>query len=233
MNNFKNGFKACLVLAANVVVFGIILGGMANQKDFLWFELLMMNLFVFAGSAQFLIVEMWNQGNLIGPVLIAVMIINLRYILITATIAPLFRNKPLFIRLLSAHLTADENWALTLGRYKKKPASIDIFFLLGSGVCLFLSWNLSVLAGFFTSLIIPLDQLLVFDFIIYIIFTLILTGFYEGRKNIVPWVTAAAVAILSEYYLPGQWYIILGGISGAIVQVIIESWNRRKFHEDI
>ena len=55
----KAGFIANLVVAASVAAYGSVLGLIAAKKGLSWVELLVMNLSVFAGSAQFVMVDMW------------------------------------------------------------------------------------------------------------------------------------------------------------------------------
>ena len=50
------GFVANVPVAASVAAYGSILGVLAAQKGLHWLELLVMNISVFAGSAQFVIV---------------------------------------------------------------------------------------------------------------------------------------------------------------------------------
>lgn len=44
---------------------------------------------------------------------------------------------------------------------------------------------------------------------------------YEGKSYMLPWVVAIFVAVLSEYYLGGKWYVILGAISGSLAGVFV------------
>ena len=59
LHHFKIGFTANLVVAASVGAYGSVLGLLAAQKGLTWLQLLVMNLSVFAGSAQFVMVDMW------------------------------------------------------------------------------------------------------------------------------------------------------------------------------
>ena len=49
------------------------------------------------------------------------------------------------------------------------------------------------------------------------VFTALVFSFWKGRQDIFPWLVAALVAVVSESLLPGKWYIVCGGISGAVV----------------
>ena len=39
-------------------------------------------------------------------------------------------------------------------------------------------------------------------------------------KSDPPWTVAAAVAVAAHHWLPGQWYILLGGLAGSFAGVV-------------
>ena len=89
-NDFKNGFIANLPIGISVFVYGTVLGMLCTQKGVSLLELLMMNIFVFAGSAQFVMVEMWSNSLDVVGIVLAALMINLRYFLVGASLNPLF-----------------------------------------------------------------------------------------------------------------------------------------------
>ena len=60
LQQMQKGAVANLPVAASVVAYGSVLGVLAAQKNLSWLELLVMNVSVFAGSAQFVMVDMWG-----------------------------------------------------------------------------------------------------------------------------------------------------------------------------
>ncbi|NNK14482.1 MAG: AzlC family ABC transporter permease, partial [Desulfofustis sp.] len=83
--DLREGFIANLVVAASVAAYGSVLGLMAAQKGLTWYQLLIMNLSVFAGSAQFVMVDMWLPPLPVVEIILAVLVINMRYLLIGAS----------------------------------------------------------------------------------------------------------------------------------------------------
>jgi predicted branched-subunit amino acid permease len=67
-------------------------------------ELMLMNLSIFAGSAQFVMVEMWISPLPIVEILLAVLAINMRYLLIGASLSPLFTGKSIAHKSAVIHL---------------------------------------------------------------------------------------------------------------------------------
>ena len=41
---------------------------------------------------------------------------------------------------------------------------------------------------------------------------------WRGKRDLLPWTGAALLAIAAEKLLPGKWYIVVGGVGGALMQ---------------
>jgi 4-azaleucine resistance transporter AzlC len=213
----RKGFVANLPVAASVAAYGSILGVLAAQKQICWLELLVMNVSIFAGAAQFVMVDMWVPPLPIVEITLAVLAINIRYLLIGASLQPIFSGKSRLHRFLMMHLMADENWAITMAEYRKGPVST--YFLFGGGMCIFLAWCLGTLTGHRLGAVVQNPEAYGLDFVFVAIFTALLTSLWRGRSDLAPWLVAAGSAMLAHWMLPGKWYIVIGGIGGALVPV--------------
>jgi predicted branched-subunit amino acid permease len=58
------------------------------------------------------------------------------------------------------------------------------------------------------------------DFAFTAIFLALITGMWKGTSSILPWAVAAAVSVAAHQWLPGQWYILLGGLAGSFAGVV-------------
>lgn len=221
----QKGAVANLPVAASVVAYGSVLGVLAAQKDVSWLELLVMNLSVFAGSAQFVMVDMWAPQLPVLEMVFAVMVINLRYLLIGASLNPLFQGATLTQKSMIMHLVADENWAVTMAAHRKGTATI--WFLLGGGLCLFSVWSFGTLFGHRLGALVRNPEALALDFAFTAVFTALAVSLWRGKGDLLPWAGAAILAILSEKMLPGKWYIVVGGVGGALLQLL----QKEKPHE--
>ncbi len=213
--NFMNGFYANIPVGFSVMAYGLVLGILAANKEVTLFELIFMNLATFAGSAEFLMVELWKEPLPFVEILIAVFAVNLRYLLVGASLTPLFKGKSVLHKAAMMHLVADENWAVTMSRLKKEK--ITPYFLFGGGICLLIFWTVGTLSGHQFGMLISNPYALALDFVIIIIFTGLAMSFYEGKASILPWTVAGIMAYVFFILIPGKWYIVLGGISGALV----------------
>jgi 4-azaleucine resistance transporter AzlC len=208
------GFVANLPVAASVAAYGSILGVLAAQKQIGWLQLLAMNLTVFAGAAQFVMVDMWVPSLPVVEITLAVLAINLRYVLIGASLQPLFQGKSMLHKLLMIHLVADENWAVTMAEYRKGTAST--YFLFGGGLCILFAWCSGTLTGHTLGAVVQRPEAYALDFVFVAVFTGLLMTFWRGRRDLTPWLVAAVSAVLFHHLVPGKWYIVIGGISGAL-----------------
>jgi len=225
LTDLKAGFTANLVISASVGAYGSVLGLMAAQKGLSWYQLLIMNLSVFAGSAQFVMVDMWLPPLPVVEITLAVLIINMRYLLIGASLSPLFAGTSLRHKMLFMHLVADENWAMTMARYH--TGRVSTWFLLGGGMCVQAAWCCGTLLGHRLGADIANPEQYGLDFAFVAVFTALVFSFWKGRRDILSWLTATLVALLSETILPGKWYIVCGGVAGALAAAFLNTDGER------
>ncbi len=219
MVRFVKGFKDSLPVAVSVLAYGSVLGVLAVKQGVSFSQLAVMNAAVFAGTAQFVMVEMWQTHLPLVEMTIAVFIMNLRYLLIGASLSSLFKGKGLKQRFFFMHLVADENWAMTMAEDRKGEASV--LHLFGGGICMFLFWSAGTLGGHSLGTAISNPERFALDFTFVAIFLALVTGLWRDvKKDLYPWITTAVVSVLCAKFLPGKWYILAGGISGSLIATI-------------
>lgn len=225
LNQLRRGFAANLVVAASVAAYGSVLGLIAAKKGLSWLELLVMNLTVFAGSSQFVMVDMWLPPLPIAEITLAVLVINMRYLLIGASLEPLFQEQTLQRKTLFMHLVADENWAMTMARFRKKERT-TIWFLLGGGLCVQSAWCAGTMAGHRLGTVISNPEQFGLDFAFVAVFTALVFSFWRGRHDLLPWLVTAVLAFLAEKLIPGKWYILIGGVGGALLTALLPASDK-------
>jgi len=218
-NRLWAGAVACLPVAASAAAYGAVLGVLAEQKAIAWQTLLMSDFVVFAGSAQFVIVDMWSHPLPVMSIALSVLLINLRYMLVGASLEPLFRGKSLWHKATRMHLAADENWAVTMAAHRRGEA--DTSYLFGGGVCMFTFWTVSTMIGYRLGGWVPDPEMLALDFAMTAVFTALTTGLWRGKRDLLPWLAAVVLAVVTSRLLPDRWYILIGGVGGALVAALL------------
>ncbi|HEY9010358.1 MAG TPA: AzlC family ABC transporter permease [Devosia sp.] len=231
-NAFFLGMRMFVPVAISIVAYGLVWGVLAGQAGLSAWEVLVMSGLVFAGASQFVALESWIPGDLpVLSIVITTAIVNLRMLLMTATLRPLTTHLPRWKALASVYLVADENWAMTMGEVAKGRGTVG--FLVGSGVCSWIAWVGSTLVGRLLGSVIEDPTKYGLDFAFTATFIALLLGMWKGRGDLVPWIVAALVAIVSVRLIPGNWYIIIGGLAGSLAGAMADTMRRREEATDV
>jgi 4-azaleucine resistance transporter AzlC len=216
-----NGFRANILVSIVVAAYGIVMGTIAAGKGITIAELSLMSTLVLAGAAQLAVVDMWQTPVPILPIILTTLVINLRYLLIGASLNPVFRGCSLREKLLGIHLVADENWAITMQAYQRGYGTPG--FLLGGGLAILVFWLAGGTTGLLFGTQLPPMKVLGLDFAITAVFiSLLLNSWGGARRDLIPWAVTIIVAISTSYLLPGKWYILLGAVAGSSTAVFWE-----------
>lgn len=222
LSQFLRGARMFAPVAVSIAAYGLVWGVLAGQAGMSVGEVALMSALVFAGASQFVALDMWTPGALpVGAIVLAVAIVNLRMLLMTATLRPLASGVSRPRALLAMHFVADENWALTMSELAKGRGSLG--FLLGSGVLSWAAWLTSTLTGRLLGSAIDDPARYGLDFAFTATFIALLLGMWRGKSDILPWTVAALAAITASRLLPGNWYIIIGGLLGSLAGAIASS----------
>jgi 4-azaleucine resistance transporter AzlC len=215
-SSFHDGMRRSLPLALGVAAFGVVWGTLAGQAGLSPAESVLMSALVFAGAAQFVVLPLWSATSALplGAIVAATLVVNLRFVLMSATMLPLFQRERPRWPWAKAFLISDENWALASADMARGHGSVG--GLLGSGAVIYASWVLSCTAGRFAGTLIGEPARWGLDFAFTASFLALLTGMWSGKSSALPWVVAAASALLAERLLPGSWYIVVGGLCGSL-----------------
>lgn len=230
-SSLYRGAVANIPLAISAITYGGVLGVLSAQKGVTWAEMSAMNILMFAGSAQFVMVDMWQAPLSVMAIAISVFIINLRYLLIGASLQPVFSGHPLWRKAFFMHLVADENWAVTIAEHRK--SGTDPFFLLGGGLLLLCAWSSGTLTGNLLGSFINHPEKYALDFSFTAVFAALTLSLWRGKGDAAPWVVALLLALISEKFLPAKWYIVVGGVGGALVAALADYTRKLKEVEQL
>jgi 4-azaleucine resistance transporter AzlC len=216
-----------LPVAISIAAYGLVWGVLAGQAGLSVLEVALMSGLVFAGASQFVALDMWTPGGLpILSIIIATAIVNLRILLMSATLRPLVGHLPLPRALAAMFFVSDEQWAMTMTEVRKGGGSVA--FLLGTGVLSWFSWMLSTLGGRVLGAFIDDPTRYGLDFAFTATFLALLLGMWKGRGDLIPWIVGALAAIVASRLIEGNWYIIIGGLVGSFAGALAETTRERR-----
>ena len=220
MLELKKGMRANIPLAISAMAYGGVFGILSGNQGVSWAEMLAMDLLLFAGSAQLVMIQMWSAPVPVLEIGLAVLVINMRYLLIGASLQPVFDGRPLWKKIFGMHLVADENWAVTIAAHRNGGTTPT--FLFGGGLLLLTAWTSATIAGNLLGSRILEPERWGLDFAFVAVFAALTLSVWQGRNDLLPWLVAAILAVVGEHLLPGKLYIALGGVGGALTAVIME-----------
>jgi predicted branched-subunit amino acid permease len=177
-----------------------------------------MGVIVYAGSSQIVATQQWMAGAGVAASVFAGLALNLRLVLITASIRDVFARRPLWQTALGAHLTADENWALTLAA-RARGRKVGYPYLIGGGSAQMVVWCSATVLGVVFAEAIPEPKALGMDFAFTAAFIAIARSLWRGRPDLLPWFVSFAVVVAGVRLVGAapHWMLALGGLLGAVV----------------
>lgn len=214
----REGAIKVLPIALIDVPFAIVLGVLARQAGMSTVEVVLMSMLVFAGGSQLIIVGIWAYPVPVLTILLTTLVVNLRHLMMGASLRPWFAKLNPLKTYTSAHFITDETWALTIAHFKS--GGRDAAFLMGSGLMLFVLWVGGTGLGHLLGAGLSSQDLVTWgiDFVVTAVFVALAVSLWRGKSDLLPWVVAAGVSLGAYLLLPGtRWYILLGGLAGSVV----------------
>ena len=212
------GARRCIPIEISGCAIGLVFGTLAGQAGLSAQEAALMSALVFSGAAQFVVLGLWASPLPVATIVLATLVVGLRHLLMGVALGPVFSKLPRLKAYGSVFFMADENWALTMGEFAKGRR--DAAFLLGGGLLMFLVWTGSTFVGSTFGGAIEDPARWGLDFAFTAVFLALIAGMWKGKSDLLPWTVAAAVAVAAHHWLPGQWYILLGGLAGSFAGVV-------------
>ncbi len=223
-SEFFKGVKAELPILLGVIPFGMIYGALALDAGLTTIQTQAMSVIVFAGSAQFIMAQLFGLHTPAGVIVATAFLVNLRHALYSASISPYVNHLPAPWRYILAYLLTDEAYAVSIIHYRQPGAIIyKHFFFFGAGFALWGTWQVSTAAGIIVGSLIP--QTWPLEFFIPLTFIALVFPSLEDKPSIAAALTGGIVSILA-FGLPFRMGLIAGAILGIAMGMVVEeaSW---------
>lgn len=211
-NEFFLGVSTFFPLIFAATPIGLLFGALAAQKGLSPLEVLLMGSFVFAGGSQFVALDLWSSPLPWFTIAFSTFLVNLRHILMSASLAPKLGHWTPLQKYLGFFILADEVWALSEQRAMKQRTSFS--FYLGVGVTLYVTWQIATFVGSLIGAVLGDPAKYGLDFAFTALFICLVMGFWQGRKTGVVLAASGLAAVLTNKFVPGAWYIIAGAVAG-------------------
>lgn len=217
------GVRAQIPILLGVVPFGLIFGALAISQGIPAWVTMGLSLFVFAGSAQFVAAGMLASAAPAAVIVATILVINLRHVLYSASLAPRLRRLPLRWRAPLAWLLTDEAFATTSTHFQTGHERAGHWYMLGSGLTLWASWQVSTAFGVFVGAQVPSNWSL--EFALPLTFLALLTPTLIDRPTVLAAVTAGVTAV-GLAWLPFKLGLLAASLLGIGMGLALERYAR-------
>ena len=221
------GIRSELPIAVGVIPFGLIYGVLAMAAGLTPVQGQAMSSIVFAGSAQFIAVQLMGIGTPLSVLWLTTFVVNVRHALYSTSLGPDMRHLSRRWHFLLAYLLTDEAFATTAVHYADKsiPRTYKHWFFLGAGLTLWIVWQISTAAGIFLGAEAPTSWSL--DFTLALTFIGIIVPSLKKYPAIASALSAGVMAILA-YDLPYKLGLMAAALTGIAVGVLLENWQKSR-----
>ncbi len=222
---FKQGVLEELPLQLGVFPFGIIYGIMAIESGLTPMQAFLMSSIIFGGASQIAFVQLISNASPFGVIVTTVVAINSRHFLYSISMMEFLKNLSIKWRIGLAYLLTDEAYAISIRRFINEPNKSFIHFhLLGTGITLFLSWQISTLTGVLLGGDLP--QFLDLQFIIPLTFIAIIVPMIRSISTFLV-VIASAFSGLILKNLDINFWVIISGIIGVMIGIFSAKLDKK------
>lgn len=218
------GVRASLPLAMAVIPFGVVCGAGATGIGLDFNQAFALSWMVFAGSSQIVALHLLASGAPSWVIVLTGWLVNLRFMMYSAALAPHFRERSKLGRWLGAYLLTDQAFAVTLGRIADGRDQRETgWFYLGLSLSCWLQWQAASIAGILLGGFIPASWSI--DFVISLTFIALIVPLLGERLMRVAAVVGGAVALAPQ--MPFKLNLMAATLVGAGVALLLEkTWRK-------
>ena len=193
---FRAGMMACLPTIPGYWSIGFAAGAIGTLAGFTTLQTALLATLLYAGSAQFLFYSLWAAGAEVASVVLSVLLVNLRYLLMSSAMSVYFREQTTWQKIVSGLLLTDETFGVAI-QHGSPQSKVSFAWMFGLNVSAWLNWILACVigAGLASALPPALMEGLSFSLVSMFIGLVLMLWFASRRKLLESFSIAAAVVI--------------------------------------
>jgi 4-azaleucine resistance transporter AzlC len=217
---FVDGVKTALPLLPGIVPFALVAGVTAVDVGLSLPQAVGLSVVVFAGASQLAAMELLGDNSPLLVVVGTAVVINLRLVMYSASIAPHFRDFSARTKALASYVLTDQAFALSVAKYAESSDVGKLGYYLGIALALWVAWQLGTVAGALLGTGVPASWGL--SFAVPLVFLAILVPAVTDRPTTISAAVGGGVA-LAGAGLPYNLGLIVGAVAGVAAGVLAES----------
>ena len=223
-SEFKNGCLQEIPLQLGVFPFGIAYGILGIEVGLTNIQTYLLSIIIFAGVSQIVFAQLFSTFTPSFIIVGTIGIVNLRHILYGVSLSSYLKKLSLKWRIILSYLITDEAFAISYKRFSEgKKTKYMHFHLLGSGITLWTSWQISTLIGIYIGPSIP--NSLNLEYVIPLSFIAVVVVSINTKIKLIVFIMSALLSILLKD-LPWNLWIITSALMSIIIGVLISNFRK-------
>jgi predicted branched-subunit amino acid permease len=224
--SWREGFHVGLPTLFGLGAWGIVVGVAMVKSGLTVLQASAMTLIVYSGSAQLASLPLIATGAPIGVIFATAFVVNLRFVIFSALLAPHFSHLPVVQRFYLGHISGDLTTALFLQRYPRTaPERGKLSFLKGLLYPSWVAWQVGTFIGIFLGSAVPTEWQLGFAGTLAIL--CILVPLVMNSAALCGVLVAGIVSVLA-HGLPYKLGLLLAVLVGMVTAIAIEETQERR-----
>lgn len=218
---WREGVRVGIPTLFGIAAWGVVVGVAMIKSGMTIAQSLGMTFFVFAGTAQLAALPLIAVGAPVSVVFVTALVINLRFVIFSAILAPHFAHLPWRTRLVLGYTAGDLTVALFLQRFpSEEPARGKLSFLRGLLYPNWAAWQVGSIIGIFLGAAVPAEWGLGFAGILAML--CIMVPLMQNVASVCAVLIAGVTGVLAND-LPYKLGLLLAVVVGMVCALAIES----------
>jgi 4-azaleucine resistance transporter AzlC len=222
--DFITGARGALPILIGVIPFAMISGVAATSVGLTLFETIGMSVIVYAGASQLVVFQLMSAGSPWIIMVLTAWIVNLRFTMYSATLAPYLQKLSLGQKALLAYMLSDQAFGISLSHYGKDEKVSHRWFYFGAALTIWVAWQISAVIGALLGALVPVSW--GFDFAFPLSFMALMFAALLDSPTVVAALTGGMIAVLAKG-LPYNTGLVLATFLGIAAGYFAESLKTR------
>ncbi len=224
----KNFFKASidvLPLLIPVVPFGIIFGAIGIELGFGPYVTYATSIIIFSGASQIVFFQLLSAGASSIVAITSSSVISTRHLLYGAVMNQYLSNLSIYWKIGLSYILTDQAFAVSNEYFKKnKKDKFKHYYLLGAGVTLWITWQITTVIGILLGSVVPEE--LGLTFAIPLTFLALLINYFRKIDHVIVIIASGVLSIIM-YDAPFKSYIIFSSLISLLIAYLIVKMRKQ------
>ena len=226
LQNFVRGFIDVIPLLIPVEPFGIIFGAIGIELGFGPYVTYATSIIIFSGASQIVFFQLLSAGASSLVAITSSSVISTRHLLYGAVVNQYLGNLSIYWKLGLSYILTDQAFAVSNEYFKKnKNEKFKHYYLLGSGITLWIVWQLTTIIGILLGSIVPEELGLTFT--IPLTFLALLINYFRKVDHLIIIVISGMLSIIL-YDAPFKSYIIFSSLVSLLIAYLIVKMRKKQ-----